>query len=202
MKQANVLIDNAGTACVADFGLMIMADLSTILLSETAVTPGGTFRWMSPELLDLERFDSDGRPTRESDCYALGMVIYEVGWSHSSQRPFTHAYQVLTGLPPFHHLLGYAPVPVIVRGKRPEKPLDAESLGFSHTLWELVQSCWDESSSVRPTAQRLFDHLSAASPDWVPPPVYPTNGASSPDSTDSDSSALFRTSQENSIDGV
>jgi len=37
---------------------------------------------MSPELLDPERFgmpESEGnRPTRQSDCYALGMVIYEV----------------------------------------------------------------------------------------------------------------------------
>jgi hypothetical protein len=38
---------------------------------------------MSPELLDPELFDipeSEGdRPTTQSDCYALGMVIYEVG---------------------------------------------------------------------------------------------------------------------------
>jgi hypothetical protein len=37
---------------------------------------------MSPELLDPELFDipeSEGdRPTKQSDCYALGMVIYEV----------------------------------------------------------------------------------------------------------------------------
>jgi len=37
---------------------------------------------MSPELLDPERLgmpESEGnRPTRQSDCYALGMVIYEV----------------------------------------------------------------------------------------------------------------------------
>jgi hypothetical protein len=37
---------------------------------------------MSPELLDPELFgipESEGdRPTRQSDCYALGMVIYEV----------------------------------------------------------------------------------------------------------------------------
>ena len=45
-------------------------------------TAGGTYRWMSPELLDPERFgmpgSEDNRPTRQSDCYALGMVIYEV----------------------------------------------------------------------------------------------------------------------------
>ena len=34
---------------------------------------------MSPELLDPKRFNaSDPRPTKESDRYALGMVIYEV----------------------------------------------------------------------------------------------------------------------------
>jgi len=46
-------------------------------------TVGGTRRWMSPELLDPEKFgvpeSEDNRPTRQSDCYALGMVIYEVG---------------------------------------------------------------------------------------------------------------------------
>jgi len=46
-------------------------------------TGGGTRRWMSPELLDPERLwmpESEGnRPTTQSDCYALGMVIYEVG---------------------------------------------------------------------------------------------------------------------------
>ena len=44
-------------------------------------TAGGTYRWMSPELLDPDRFgvsQAEGdRPTRQSDCYALGMVIYE-----------------------------------------------------------------------------------------------------------------------------
>jgi len=38
---------------------------------------------MSPELLYPERFgipQSEGdRPTRQSDCYAVGMVICEVG---------------------------------------------------------------------------------------------------------------------------
>jgi len=36
---------------------------------------------MSPELLDPERFGfdkDDRRPTKQADCYALGMVVYEV----------------------------------------------------------------------------------------------------------------------------
>ena len=48
-------------------------------------TAGGTPRWMNPELLDPERFGaSDDRPTKKSDCYALGMVVYEVRRSRSS----------------------------------------------------------------------------------------------------------------------
>jgi len=34
---------------------------------------------MSPELLDPKKFNApDPRPTKESDRFALGMVIYEV----------------------------------------------------------------------------------------------------------------------------
>ena len=71
----NILIDDNGTARIADFGLMTMLiDLSMIPLSATTVSTAGTVRWMSPKLL----FGQNSPPTRESDCYALGMVIYEV----------------------------------------------------------------------------------------------------------------------------
>ena len=49
---------------------------------DASFTPGGTPRWISPELLVPQRFGLDGsRPMKKSDCYALGMVIYEVGAS-------------------------------------------------------------------------------------------------------------------------
>ena len=41
---------------------------------------------MSPELL----FNPNSPPTCQSDCYALGMVIYEVSWLHLSQQPFIY----------------------------------------------------------------------------------------------------------------
>jgi len=81
----------------------------------------------------------------------------------------------------------------VLRGKRPEKPLDAESLGFSDKLWELIRLCWSELSYDRPTALQLLDDLSSASLDWVPPPVYPVRatGASGATNSGSSSSSLM-----------
>jgi serine/threonine protein kinase len=62
---------------------MTITDLNA-LFSKTGSSSEGTLRWMSPELLDPEGFGSNGGPTRESDRYALGMVIYEVGWLYTS----------------------------------------------------------------------------------------------------------------------
>jgi hypothetical protein len=80
-----------GSARVADFGLMTMTDVTTTFLSEIGGSFGGTGCWMSPELLDPSSFGSNGRLTRESDCYALGLVIYEVSQLHKQGgRSLTH----------------------------------------------------------------------------------------------------------------
>ena len=92
--KANILVNKDRRACLADFGLSTITGVTTrvaaedsqeSLISNDSLMPfaaGGTHRWMSPELLDPELFgipQSEGdRPTRQSDCYALGMVIYEV----------------------------------------------------------------------------------------------------------------------------
>jgi len=93
-------------------------------------------------------------------------------------------------------------VAVVLEGKRPERPLDPESLGFSHALWERVDLCWKELSSTRPTAKQLLNCLSAASPNWVPPPVYPIDESDAPDSTDPDSSGSVGTSLGSSMGEV
>ena len=90
-NQANILINQSHCACLVDFGLSTTisaehttgANASLISVASAAssmsFTAGGTYRWMSPELLDPEEFGaSDDRPTKKSDCYALGMVVYEV----------------------------------------------------------------------------------------------------------------------------
>jgi len=153
---------------------MVMTDLSTALLSNTTSPSCGTTRWMSPELLDTERFASDGLPSRESDCYALGMTIYEVSGFSRSGAPSLICPQVLGDLLPFHHLRSPVVACAILRGARPGKPPNALSLGFTDTLWGLLQLCWNESAAARPTAQQLLDYLHPASRTWVPPKLCPT----------------------------
>lgn len=148
---------------------MIMTDLSTDIFSNTAVSPSGTTRWMSPELLNAYSLGLDGPPSRESDCYALGMTIYQVsGFLFFGAIPFTHL-QVLSGLPPFFHLWSPVVACAVLVGERPKQPPNASSLGFTNTLWGLLQSCWSESASARPTSQQLLDYLQPASLTWIPP---------------------------------
>jgi serine/threonine protein kinase len=149
--------------------MRISIDLSTIPLSATTVSSAGTVRWMSPELL----FNQNSPPTCESDCHALGMVIYEVSRCAHRSGPSLTRHQVLTGLRPFHHLGHYAAVIAVREGERPGKPLNAESLGFSDTLWRLITACWSKSSSARPTAQQLLHYFQGASCTWVAPLEYP-----------------------------
>ena len=89
--QVNILVSQSCRACLADFGLSTIIGIgrraadnpsvssATPEASLMSFTTGGTPRWMSPELLDPDRFGiTDCRPTKQSDCYALGMVVYEV----------------------------------------------------------------------------------------------------------------------------
>jgi len=111
---------------------------------------------MSPELLDPERFgmedpDDSGRPTRESDCYALGIVIYEVLCGH---QPYVEIQSDI-------HV-----VYVITEGDRPGKPEGAEGLGFNDELWRIVELCWLEDFRARPDIENILSCLSAATAFW------------------------------------
>ncbi|KAF9784423.1 kinase-like domain-containing protein [Thelephora terrestris] len=184
LKGANILVNQSHRACLVDFGLSTIASVelntgtndSSISVASRAslmsFTAGGTPRWMSPELLDPERFGaSDDRPTKESDCYALGMVVYEVrpgvtvpvlGVPELNVR-----WQVLSGNPPYWDITNEpALIYAITEGHRPEKPEVAESLGFTTELWKIVQQCWLTSCSTRPDVKVISTHLNHATWSW------------------------------------
>ena len=126
--KANVLIDEAKHARLADFGLLAIVSDNTSVVSSTSFPRGGTYRWMSPELFDPESFGlRDGRPTKQSDSYAFGMLIYEV---LSGQVPF----------PPCRYRDCALPLR-ITRGERPGRPHGADGTWFTNWVWDILERC-------------------------------------------------------------
>jgi serine/threonine protein kinase len=73
-SQANVLIDDIGKACIADFGLSkIKYDALSKTSTMKGLPPAGTLRFMAPEVME-------GKITKVGDIYSFGMVIYQVGF--------------------------------------------------------------------------------------------------------------------------
>jgi len=115
---------------------------------------GGTISWMSPELLDPERFGlKKSRPTKESDCYALGMVIYEV----------------LSGQIPFHPSAPFIVIAKVLEGKRPARPEGERGRLFTNAIWRLLELSWEEQPRDRPNAKAVLSCL-----EGNPPPPCPS----------------------------
>ena len=152
--KLNILIDEDGNARLADFGLLIFVSDPTNPTVSSSYAPAGTTRWMSPELLDPEQFGpKDGRPTKESDCYALGMVIYEV----------------LSGKTPFALDRDYVVMRKVLEGKRPERPQGVEGVRFTDYLWHILQLCWAHRPEGRPTIEVVLESLGPVPAGWNPP---------------------------------
>ena len=110
---------------------------------------------MSPERLLPDQFGrEDNRPTRESDCYSLGMVILEV---LSGQAPFASDKELMV-------------MRRIVDGDHPERP---ETPWITDDLWGIMEQCWSPQPEDRPAVETVLERLgTTANTDasGVPPP--------------------------------
>ena len=151
--KANILIDHDCHARLADFGLLTIISDATITASSSYVK-GGTTRWMSPELLNPDMFGfKESRPTKESDCYALGMVVLEV----------------LSGRPPLASDKDFIVMRKIMDGERPERPEGPEGAWFTDDLWRMLQLCWAARPEGRPSVEEALECLERVSRAWKPP---------------------------------
>ena len=151
--KANIMIDGDLRARLADFSLItLFSDQGSFL---TSCIEGGTARWMGPELLDPQSFGlNKSRCTRESDCYALGMVVYET----------------LSGHAPFEECSHAAAVVKVLRGERPGRPQGV----FTDEIWHLVEHCWKHTPADRASvkdALRCLERTPPLSPRPSPPDI-------------------------------
>jgi len=107
---------------------------------------------MSPELFYPEDFGlKDSRRTKQSDCYALGMVIWEV----------------LSGQVPFPQYDACAVVVKVSRGERPERPQGAGGAWFTDGVWGVLESCWIPKRDDRPGIKDVLLCLEEGSRFWT-----------------------------------
>ena len=141
--KANVLIDETGDARLADFGLLtIISDPANLLPSSSNVN-AGSVRWMSPELIFPQRYGlKKSDPTKFSDCYALGMVIYET----------------ISGDLPFHEHTDLIVFVKLMEGERPTRRAT-----FPGRLWNMLETCWTSQPNTRPSVLDVLQCLQAVS---------------------------------------
>jgi len=151
-SKSNVLIDDDGNARLANFGLLtIVSDEPTI----TSTVVGASMAyWMGPELLFPDKFGlTETHPTKPSDCYALGMMVYEV---LSEQTPFSQY--------PF-----FTVVLKILEGERPARPQGAQGERFTESIWGVLEHCWKPQPGDRISAKAVLWGLEGNSPLLEPP---------------------------------
>ncbi|CAG8572868.1 5827_t:CDS:2 [Cetraspora pellucida] len=126
LHSGNILLPNANTAIIADYGLAQPASHITSTDSDSAY---GVIPYMAPELLR-------GKPkSKKSDIYALGIIMWEL----SSGEPafFDQKHDICLQL-------------AICGGFRPKT-----IKGTSEQYAELMQRCWDVNPEKRPTIDEL-----------------------------------------------
>ena len=98
---------------------------------------------MSPELIDPQKFGLEkGRRTTSSDCYALGMVIYET----------------ISGNLPFHEHADLTVLMKVMGGGRPTR-----EAGFPRYLWRVLEKCWTHHPVNRPAVGDVLQRLQTVS---------------------------------------
>jgi serine/threonine protein kinase len=94
---------------------------------------------MSPELIAPQRFGlKSSRPTKSSDCYAFGMVIYET----------------ISGNLPFHKDTDLVVFVKVLEGERPPR-----GVRFREGLWRMLEQCWGSQPNDRPTIEDVLQCL-------------------------------------------
>ena len=139
-RQANVIIDQKGRARLAEYGFAPLR-FGPGFMAAGIPRAVGVARRLAPELLKPPR-DGNDTPVTESgpaDVFAFAML----------------AVEVFTGNVPFEEQKNEAVILRISLGGRPEMPGDAQTMGLTAEMWELLGSCWQQDPEERPTMEEV-----------------------------------------------
>ncbi|KAG6905534.1 hypothetical protein DXG01_002185, partial [Tephrocybe rancida] len=159
LKGPNILVDDVGRACLADFGISSISDSQIVVWTtqSSGTVKGGSTRWQAPELFAIgdsdmadEEVEAAVKNTMASDVYALGCIFFEI----------------FTGEVPFASITRDNTVILrVLSGARPARPPSSSpsktEWGLTQDIWACIGDCWKGQPSERPPATGVVRRLAA-----------------------------------------
>ncbi|KAI8377298.1 kinase-like domain-containing protein [Blakeslea trispora] len=128
LKAANILTTKTGDVKLTDFGV----SLNLKLKPADSDTIAGTPNWMAPEVIELKG------ATTKSDIWSLGCTLIEL----------------VTGKPPYSHLLAMSAMFHIVEDDHPPLPQI-----ISQEMRDFLLCCFQKNPKKRPSSHQLQNHI-------------------------------------------
>ncbi|XP_010323645.1 serine/threonine-protein kinase 12 isoform X2 [Solanum lycopersicum] len=136
LEPENILRDDSGLLKVADFGLSkLMKFTKTVREVRPLARQEDSWRYVAPEVLKHEEYDT------KVDVFSFALILQEM----------------IEGCPPFSTKQEIEVAKAYVANERP--PFKASQKLYAHGLRKLIEDCWKEQPSKRPTFQRIIIRL-------------------------------------------
>lgn len=143
LEPSNILRDDSGHLKVADFGVSkLLKVANTVKEDYPLICQETSCRYMAPEVFKNEAYDT------KVDVFSFALILQEM----------------IEGCPPFSAKPENEVPKVYAAQERP--PFRAPSKLYSHGLKELIEECWNENPTKRPTfgqiltrLDRIYNHL-------------------------------------------
>ncbi|KAL2931057.1 Integrin-linked protein kinase 1 [Bienertia sinuspersici] len=139
LEPSNILRDDSGHLKVADFGVSKLLKVSKGVKEDRPVSYEETScRYMAPELFRNEDYDT------KVDVFSFALILQEM----------------IEGYPPFASKGAKDAQEAYAANERP--PFKASAKLYAHRLKELIEVCWNEDPTKRPTFREIIlklDHI-------------------------------------------
>jgi len=132
LEPSNILRDDSGHLKVADFGV---SRLLTIKEDKPLTCLDASCRYLAPEVLRNEEYDT------KVDVFSFALILQEL----------------IEGYPPFHTKQENEVPKAYAAKQRPS--FKAPTKHYAHGLKELIEECWNENPSKRPTFRQIITRL-------------------------------------------
>ena len=156
IKSKNILLKDAHTACIADFGLAIVLERGIAVADSHCQT--GTPRYMAPEVLE-GAVSFDQQSFHMADIYAMALVIWEIMSRLEELTPieeFRLPYEEFVGpRPSVDNMLES----VVLRKLRPPIRDDLQNDECLSLIIDTVSDCWDSDADARLNASTVHERF-------------------------------------------